>query len=429
MALNKLPDQNIEAEQSLIATILVNNEAVEQCSDLLPDDFYNSDHQKIFTKIQALYHKDKKIDFITLKAASKEIDVTYIANLVDTMPIMSTKEYVSIIKACALTRQINQVCMQIQDSQLSGEQLLEQAQSNIMKIQSRSNQDQIVNVRDIVGKHLDRIEKANTKKEERGYRLGFPRIDNCLKLYGSKLIIIAGRPRMGKTSLAVTIARNLDKQHVKVGFLSIEMPEDEIMDRWLSIESQVDSVKFGRYNALQGNDYQELQDAAAVLYESRLMIDETGNLDITDVERKCRKMKKAGAKIIIIDQLSQIGNKHIKSGDETNRYSTNCNRIARLKKELKIPIFLLAQLNREVEKSGARTPILSDLKQTGSLEEDADAVIFVHRPEECVEGESEKRALSGKAKLILAKNRSGPTYTDSKIMFDHKTTYFSQIEG
>ena len=166
-------------------------------------------------------------------------------------------------------------------------------------------------------------------------------------------------------------------------------------------------------------------DAASMLYESNLIIDGTGSLDIIDVERKCRKLKQMGCQVIFIDQLSQIGNKYIKSGELTALYSENCTRIARLKKELNMPIFLLAQLNRDLKNRASKEPILSDLKQSGKIEEDADAVIFVHRPEEYEEGKN-KKELKGIAVLILAKNRSGPLYRDAGVKFVAETTQFFQ---
>jgi len=429
----KLPAQNIEAEESIIATILIENKAFEHCSDLMPSDFYKSNHQIIFAAMVKLFSSQQAVDLVTVTdelIKSGDLEKVggpgYLPKLTDTAPVLNSKEYTQIIKDCSLTRQINMACMSVQDSSLIGEHLLDKAQTDMLKIQSNTNQDCIVNVRDIIQKHVDRIENANTQQTERGYKIGFPNIDRRLKLHGGKLIIIAGRPRMGKTSLSVTIARNLDKEGVTVGFLSIEMPEDEIMDRWIAIESNVDSSKFGMYKGLKGNDFRDLSDAASVLYESKIMIDETGSLDITDVERKARKMKKAGAQVLIIDQLSQIGNKYIKSGDTTALHSTNCNRLARLKKELKIDIFLLAQLNRNLENRANKEPMLADLKQTGSLEEDADAILFIHRPEEYAVTKDEKEALKGIAVINLAKNRSGPTYRDEKIIFVHETTHFYQ---
>jgi replicative DNA helicase len=427
------PAQNIEAEESLIATLIMNNSFFNECEFLRPDEFYKTAHQKIYSAMSAMHSKKTPVDLVTLTTeleklgCLKEIGgASYLVRLIDYSPAFNTKQYVSIIKECALTKKIKDKCMQVIDSDLSGEDLLEYTQKDILNIQSTTREDNIKAVRDIIFDHIERIEKANATEQGMGYKLGFPNIDSRLRVIDGKLIVIAGRPKMGKTALAVTMARNLDKAGVHVGFLSIEMPESEIMDRWLSMISQVDSSKLGRYGALKREDIQNLNDAAALLYESNIKIDETGSLDIADVERKCRKLKKAGSQVIFIDQLSQIGNKQIKDGELTSLYSTNCTRIARLKKELGLPIFLLHQLNRDVKNRAEKEPIVTDLKQTGKIEEDADAVLFIHRPEEYVTKKEEKKELKGISILTLALNRQGPTYRDTKIKFDHETTYFYQ---
>ena len=192
------------------------------------------------------------------------------------------------------------------------------------------------------------------------------------------------------------------------------------------MESNIDSSKLGKYKKLSPQEIQSLNDAGAVFYNSNILLDETGSLDISDVERKCRIMKKMGAQVIFIDQLSQIGNRQIKAGEATSLYSENCTRLARLKKELKLPVFLLHQLNRDMKVRQNKEPIVSDLKQSGKIEEDADAVIFIHRPEEYESDQAAKAILHGKAVLILALNRSGPTYRDDRIRFSHETTSFHQ---
>ena len=190
--------------------------------------------------------------------------------------------------------------------------------------------------------------------------------------------------------------------------------------------SNIDSSKFNKFNKLEPIDKQNLNDAGNVLYLSSLKIDAGGSLDIVDVERKCRKLKKDGCQVIFIDQLSQIGNRQIKAGEATKLYTENCTRLARLKKELGIPLFLLHQLNRSAKDRGSKDPILTDLKQSGKIEEDADVVLFIHRPEEYETNEVNKELLKGKTKLIIAKNRSGPTYIDKTVIFNHETTYFYQ---
>ena len=431
--INFIQMHNKEAEQSLIASLILDNNLFDNCDDIEPSDFYVSSHSIIFNTMLLMRSNNEKIDLSSLyysldkNGLSDQIGgAQYLVKITENSPVFNTKEYTKIIKECSLTRKIKERCMNILDSKDFGESLLSTAQSELLSIKSTMNTDNIKRLKDIITNHIDRLEKANTKETGLYYKLGFPRIDRCLKTIGPKLIIIAGRPGAGKTALAVTITRNLDKQNVRVGFLSIEMPEDEIIERWISMESGVDSSKFGKFKGLEDKDIQNVSDAASALYLSEIRIDATGSLDIVDVERKCRKLKKDGCKVIFIDQLSQIGNRQIKGGELTARYSENCTRIARLKKELEIPIFLLCQLNRDMKGRASKEPILSDLKQSGMIEEHADAVIFIHRPEEYVEKDSEKNALYGKTILNLIKNRSGAKFKDNKIMFNHETTYFYQ---
>jgi len=430
--LTALPAQNIEAEKSLIGSLLLNNNLFDSCEHLTKEDFYKSANGIIFESMEAIRGMGQKVDAESVwfhiektKQESKVPGPEYLIDILENSPLFNVQKYVEIVKDCSLTRSIKTRCMNILGSDSSGEDLLSIAQSLMLEVQATTNADEIKNLKDIISAHIDRLEKANTTKDGVYYKTGFPRIDNCIKVKGPKLIIIAGRPGAGKTALACTIAKNLDKQHVCIGFLSVEMPESEIIDRWLSMESGVDSDKFGKYKGFKDKDFQHVSDAAAWFYQSSIKIDGTGNLDIVDVERKCRKLKKDGVKVIFIDQLSQIGNRKIRNGEETAKFSENCTRLARLKKELNIPIFLLAQLNRDMKNRLRKEPILSDLKQSGKIEEDADIVIFVHRPEEYAD-EADIRLLHGVAVLNVAKNRSGPKFRDKKIIFHHETTYFYQ---
>ncbi|MBC8439300.1 MAG: hypothetical protein H8D87_06415 [Deltaproteobacteria bacterium] len=431
----ELPAQNIESEESLIASLIMNNNCFNDCEYLYPDDFYRSDHVLIYKTMLEMKSRHENIDLSTLwfeLKKKKESDIirggiAYLVKISETSPVFNTRKYVSIIKECSLTRKIKTKCMQILDSDKYGELLLDLAQNSILDIKSSNSGDNIKAVKDIIIDHIERLEKANITEQNIYYRLGFPRIDNCLKTIGPKLIIIAGRPGAGKTALAVTMSRNLDKMGVNVGFLSIEMSEDEILERWIAIESGLDSSMFGKFNGFETRQIQSLNDAGAILYDSNIKIDSTGSLDIIDVERKCRKLKKDGCQVIFIDQLSQIGNRQIRGGELTALYTENCTRIARLKKEIGIPIFLLCQLNRDMKDRSKKEPILTDLKQSGKIEEDADAVLFVHRPEEYAD-EHERPILIGKTILNIAKNRSGPKFRDDKIIFNHQTTYFYQGE-
>jgi len=434
--LTKLPAHDLDAEEALLSALFIDSSPMDDLSGLVPSDFYKPAHQKIYRTMVSLYRREDPIDLVTVATflqTSGELQeiggAGYLAQIADSAPMAcNVLAYADTVKDFSLNRRVLMLVTKIQDSALrgdTGEAVLEMLQSEALKIQSTNHRDDIRRVRDIIGEHLSRIEKANTTHEGRGYPTGFPGIDRCLSIRGPKLIVIAGRPKQGKTSLAVTIMRNMDKLGIKTGILSIEMPEAEVLDKWLAQESQVDSQKFGKYKALSDDDFTAIAEAASTISEKcKIMIDDSGSIGIEDVKRKCRKMVKAGCKVIVIDQLSQI--KGRAGEDRFGRYESNTNQLAILKKELGIPIILLAQLNRKLEERTNKEPIPSDLKMTGSLEEDADAVIFVFRPEVYAQSDQEKMVLKGRAVINMALNRHGASWRDDKVFFNAETSYFYQ---
>jgi len=434
--LSKTPSNDKNAEQALISALLIDNAPLEDITDLSPRDFYTTAHQKIYGAMVSLHRQGSPVDLVTVATwLQKSGDLervggaSYLASIADSAPMATNAgAYADTIKDMSLNRRVLEVALRVQDAALRGEagaSVLELLQTEALKIQNTNRQDNIKHVCDIIDDHVDRIEKANARKEGRGYPTGFSNIDRCLSLKDGKLIVVAGRPKSGKTSFAVTIMRNMDKLGIKTGILSIEMPEAEVIDKWLAQESQIDSQKFGKYKALSDDDFIYLVNAAGnIAQNSSIMIDDSGSIGIDDVKRKCRKMVKAGCKVLFIDQLSQIRGR---SGeDRFARFANNVNEIAMLKKELGVPIFLLAQLNRELEKRANKEPIPSDLKMTGNLEEDADAVIFVYRPEVYAADDHERAVLKGKAIINLALNRHGAPWRDNKIWFKAETSYFYQ---
>ena len=434
--LSKTPSNDKAAEQALISALLIDNAPLEDITDLSPRDFYTTAHQKIYGAMVSLHRQGSPVDLVTVATwLQKSGDLervggaSYLASIADSAPMATNAgAYADTIKDMSLNRRVLEVALRVQDAALRGEagaSVLELLQTEALKIQNTNRQDNIKHVCDIIDDHVDRIEKANARKEGRGYPTGFSNIDRCLSLKDGKLIVVAGRPKSGKTSFAVTIMRNMDKLGIKTGILSIEMPEAEVIDKWLAQESQIDSQKFGKYKALSDDDFIYLVNAAGnIAQNSSIMIDDSGSIGIDDVKRKCRKMVKAGCKVLFIDQLSQIRGR---SGeDRFARFANNVNEIAMLKKELGVPIFLLAQLNRELEKRANKEPIPSDLKMTGNLEEDSDAVIFVYRPEVYAADDHERAVLKGKAIINLALNRHGAPWRDNKIWFKAETSYFYQ---
>ncbi|MCK5017400.1 MAG: AAA family ATPase [Candidatus Peribacteraceae bacterium] len=435
-----IPKNNIEAEESLLASLFIDNSEIDNCLNLIPDDFYKPAYQIVFKTILLLINKKEVADLVTVghfindnggfETIGGAVTLEKIAN---SAPLsLNVKHHAGIIKDCSLNRNILTTALKVVDMCRKNKttiDLLSFAQNEFLQIENKDMSETIHNVKDIVGMHIDRIEKSNTTQDTGGISTGFPVIDKKLSVKEGKLIIIAGRPKMGKSSLAVTIAHNMDRSGIKTGFLSLEMPESEIMDKLIAFESNIDTVKFGRYKGLNQNEYQELSTAGSSLSRSQMLIDGTGNLNFNQIAQRCRKMVKEGVRVIFIDQLSQFkGINKEENRDRFLRFSENVNRCSLLKKELKIPIFLLAQLSRNIEKRNDKEPIMSDLKMTGNLEEDADAIIFIYRPgvyEASKElNENERLFVESKTVLNLAANRSGGTVWTDKVRFNHKTQYF-----
>ena len=432
--LERLPPHNIEAEQALISACLIDNKNFEECSDLNPIEFYDMRHQQIFKAMLNLHAKRISVDLVTLAnelQEHRELEKigggSYLAYIADKAPFgFSASSYTNIISDFAIRRKSitigNQLVIRAYDSKDVAE-VIDYAQSEAMMLQQSKRGDNIEYIENSISPHFENILKVNTTEKMRDLILGFPRIDKVLNIEGAKLIIIAGRPSMGKTAFAVTCMRNLSRLGVNCGFLSIEMGKDAILNRWLSMETGINSMRFFQYQGLDADDVEILKDAVEQMKQWKIQIDDTGSVGIEDVERKCRKMVRNGAKVLFIDQLSKIRGK---TGDQFKDYTVNCNRIADLKKELETPIFLLSQLNRELEKRSDKRPTLADLKNTGSLEEDADAVLFLFRPEYYEKTPEKKAPILDHAEICIAKNRNGTCFTDNMVRYEHGRGMFYQ---
>ena len=435
--LNKLPPHNIDAEESVLSALFINNAGFEdeRVEDLQPDHFYKPAHKKIFSAMCSLRKKNEPADLLTVaqaldrKEQLKEIGgASYLAKISDAAPVaVNVGHYAKIVKDHAITRAMITTGIEIvQDGYGNIEDIdsyVDRSQAKVLGIQPASSKDDIHDMGSIVMNGLDRIETVQTSDAEIGHKLGLPKLDVLIQLFGSILAIIAGRPGMGKTAFALSLALYLAKRSVKVGFLSLEMDKESLFDRLLSILSNINSLKFYRKNALTGEDFQALNKAAGILSELPIFIDD-GQCDIHGIGRKCRKLKKMGCEIIFIDQLSKIKNLGPANRTKFEIYSDHCSAIAMLKKELRTPIFLLSQVNRELEKRHDKRPTLSDLKLTGSLEEDADLVFFLFRP-----GYYDKTISLSRTEIILAKNRQGATGVEYQLTFNFKRGMFELKNG
>ncbi len=429
----KILPHNLDAEKSLISACIIDNRNFEYCLDLNPSEMYDLKHQAIFKAMLNLQAKRINVDLVTLANELKEhreldkIGAGYLAEIADFCPLaMNTESYVNIISDMNIKRKAIKIGNQLMTKGYMNcdvAELIDYAQSETMQLQQSKRGDKIAYIESVSLPHIDNIKKTVSTEKERSLILGFPRLDRVLNIEGSKLIVVAGRPAMGKTAFAVTCMRNLARLGVGCGFLSIEMGQEEILNRWLSMETGLNSMKFYQYQGLDAEEIEQLEQAAKEMTNWNIQIDDTGSVGIEDVERKTRKMVRNGAKVIFIDQLSKIRGK---TGDQFKDYTTNCNRIADLKKELETPIFLLSQLNRELEKRADKRPTLADLKNTGALEEDADAVIFLFRPEYYEKKDEERAKIKDHAEVAIAKNRNGICITDTQVRFEHSRGMFYQ---
>jgi len=406
---------------------MINNNGFKDTGDLLPEDFYNSANKIIFNSMIELMATGKSVDPVTVgqhiqaKGKLKEIGgYKYISYISDSAPIaFSILSYSKVIKELSIIRNTINSCMQIIDSgynSTDANKYLLMAQEKIMGIETIHTKDKIYNMSDLMIETIERIESVQKLDQEINIDIGMPSLKNAMFIHGSKLIILAARTSMGKTALMVSISKHLGNQGIKNGILSIEMDREEISDRFLSSAADINSLKFYVRNQFDEKGLDILSMYASQLSLLPILVDDS-KCNIEDVKRKCRKMKNKGCKIIFIDQLSKIS--YPAKLNEFQGYSRNCSEIAELKKELRIPIVLLCQISRKVEDRGDKRPTLSDLKQTGQIEEDADMIFFLYR-----EGYYNKKTDDALTEIRLAKNRNGGLGVEHTVMFNKKRAIF-----
>ncbi len=419
--LSKTPPHNLDTEESLLASLFIDNSGFEDIF-IEPSDFYKSAHQKIFNAMLSLRNKKEPVDLVTVghwlqdNNQLEEIGGgVFLMKIADTAPIaLHIKKYGEDIKSLSVKRNIiitsSRILEKAMGNNNSCDELLSFAQKSILEIQNTNTADNLEPLKNNLYSHLDRIEKYQTTSEGKGFSFGLEFMDKTLRLIGSKLIIIAARPSVGKTGFALSAAKYIAEKHgIKTGFLSLEMDKEPLYDRLLSLDSDINHMKFYQEKALSSDDLGMLIGSVEALSTIPLYIDDSG-CNIQDIQRKCRKMKKEGFGAIFIDQLSKISGDPTQSDYKT--YTSHCNQIALLKKELKIPIFLLAQLNRKLDDTASKEPTLSTLKQTGALEEDSDIVLFIHRP-----WLYDKKEHPDQVKITCAKNRQGAVVFDEGRFF------------
>ena len=427
----KLPPHSVEAEQSLLGALLLDNQAFDRVADLVSaGDFYRDDHRRIWRHIARLVEASRPADVVTVSEsieASEDKDKTggaaYLAALAQNTPsALNIRRYAELVRERAVQRRLAQVATEIAEAALAPTgkdvgQLLDEAESKIFQIaESGARKDQgLVGISPVLAKVFERIDHLHSQdnpSDVTGVPSGFVDLDRkTAGLQPGDLIIVAGRPSMGKTALALNIAEHV-ALHPSVGLpvaiFSMEMSASQLAMRMLSSMARVDQTKL-RTGRLDNEEWANLTDAIGKLNEARIHVDETAALNALELRARARRMKREYGKLglVVVDYLQLMS----ASSQGENR-ATEISEISRslkaLAKELDVPVIALSQLSRAVEQRNDRRPLMSDLRESGAIEQDADVILFIFREEVYAPEKDEAR---GRAEVIIGKQRNGPIGT------------------
>ncbi|HSL19951.1 MAG TPA: replicative DNA helicase [Vicinamibacterales bacterium] len=428
---------NLEAERSVLGAILIHNDAINAAAQLIDShDFFRDAHRRIWDKMVALSEKSLPIDYVTLKeelSRSGELDEVggpaYITALVDGVPrSTNVDQYARIVKEKALLRSLIHFGNRIASSAYVGEDdpetLVDNAERLIFDIAERGIHGGFVAVRDLVHDSFARIELLQQRKGfVTGVPSGFHDLDQLTAGFqNSDFVIVAARPSMGKTSLVLNIAQHVGYEGHTVGFFSLEMSKEQLFLRLLSAEAGIESSKF-RGGYLSERDYGRLGAAMGKLSECRIFVDDTASIGVLEMRAKCRRLKKEhGLDLVIVDYIQLMAGRG-RFENRQQEIASISRSIKGLAKELNVPIIALSQLSRAPEsRGGDHRPQLSDLRESGALEQDADLVLFIYRPE-VYDKEGARPEEQGVAEIIIGKQRNGPIGT-VKLTFIHQYTKF-----
>jgi replicative DNA helicase len=417
-----IPPQNIEAEQSLLGGLLVDPESINKIVDMVaPDDFYKDAHGKIYDVMLDLYERNEAIDIITVSSLARDKGlvekiggITYLNSLVDLMPSAANiVQYGKMVREKALIRKLINVATLIiekgYEPDTNVDTYIDEAESLIFR----------------VAENIQTIEMLSQKKQSViGVPTGYTELDRLTSgLQNSDLIIVAGRPSMGKTALCLNIAQyvaTMKENPLPVGVFSMEMSKEQLVTRLLSSESEIDHSKL-RAGMLSQSDWRRLSEAASKLIEASMFIDDSPSMSVLEVRARARRLKKEhGLALLIVDYLQLMkGRTFFES--RVQEISEISRSLKALAKELNIPVIAISQLSRAPEKreNEAKKPRLSDLRESGAIEQDADLILFIYR-DEVYNKNSDKK---GTAEIIIGKQRNGPTDTIELAFIDKFTAF------
>lgn len=438
---NRIPPHDIDAEQATLGSIMLNPSAMNEIIDIIqPNTFYAEKHRIIFTVMVDLFSKNEPIDLLSLSSALKDRGQleqvggrTYLADLTNSVPASTNvKHYANIVYKKALMRKLIETgeylaTVGFSETGEDVETIMDDAEKKVFSITGDPKGQKFVSIKQTVSEVWNEIERLHEAKDElSGVPTGYPALDNILAgLHKSDLIILAARPSVGKTTLALDIARNAAvKYKIPVGIFSLEMSANQLTQRMLSAQSHVDAWRLRTGKITREEDFSKLRDSLNELSKAPIYIDDQAGNSIVKMKSVARRLKSEfGLGLIVVDylQLMMTSKNHDSMVNQVTEISRSLKGLAR---ELDVPVLALSQLSRAVESRGGK-PRLSDLRDSGSIEQDADVVMFIHREDRA--GTRTESESTGIAEVLVEKHRNGPL-GKVELYFDEKNSTFLPID-
>ncbi|MCK5490445.1 MAG: replicative DNA helicase [Candidatus Pacebacteria bacterium] len=439
---DKLPPQNIEAEQSVLGSLMIDKNAIIKIGDLLSaEDFYKNSHGKIYESMLYLYEHHEPIDLLSLSNRLKDTNElekigghSFLASLANTVPTAANiVHYSKIVSKKAVLRKLidnaSQIIVDAYNEKEEIEKTLDEAEQKIFSVSKKHIRQDFTSIKPILEEAFDRIDDLHKNKGKmRGVPTGFTELDNILSgLQESNLVIIGARPSVGKSSLAMDLARHaaVDSK-VPVGIFSLEMSKGEVIDRLICAQANIDlwKLRTGKLSSMgENDDFSKIGHAMGILSEAPIFIDDSASLNVMAMRTMARRLQSEhGLGLIIVDYLQLIEGRS-NSDNRAVEVSEISRSLKGLARELNIPIVALSQLSRGIESRTDQKPKLSDLRESGSIEQDADVVMFIYR-EDRVNSETENKNI---AEILIAKHRNGPIGS-AQLFFNQQYTSFRNID-
>ncbi len=434
----RIPPQNIEAEQAVLGAMLIKKEAIAEVQEILqPDDFYREAHRIVYEAMVQLQNNDEAVDLVTLTEQlrkSEQLDkiggLAFITQLANAVPTAANVVYhAKIVKEKAELRSLINAATAIASAAYEDntdvENIMDDAEKKILAVANRQNGGAFESMKSIVMRTFERINVLyESKGGLTGISSGFKDLDKLTAgLQKSDLILVAARPSMGKTAFTLNIASYVGTHGGKVAFFSLEMSKEQLMQRMLCAEGGIDATKL-RTGQLDTQEWNKLVHVADTLSRAPIYIDDTAGITVMELRSKARRLKaEHGLDLIIIDYLQLMQGRPSKNGDNRQQEISEISRsLKALARELDVPVIALSQLSRSVESRQIKKPMLSDLRESGSLEQDADIVMFLYR-EDYYDKDTENKNITD---IIVAKHRNGPVDTIS-LFFQKEYTKFRDL--